>query len=175
MSQPLKYLFSLVFLCLFTACSKKKNTFSLGPFTTQQHIIIGILMRGELKSTIKKLEDKHQEDYNQLLPIFPIGTQKTRLASPSLDKAIKKGAKAINSIQYLLKERSTRWVDDCYLMIAKSYFFKRICKSNRSIPFHRPSIQRNRNSFEAQLWLCRSYIDKGDLSSAENYIQHHPN
>ena len=90
MSQPLKYLFSLVFLCLFTACSTKKNTFFTRAFhNTTTHYNWYFNGEETLKSTIKKLEDKHQEDYNQLLPIFPIGTQKDAASvSPSLDKAM---------------------------------------------------------------------------------------
>ena len=67
------------------------------------------------------------EDYNQLLPIFPIGTEKdAQSITPSLDKAIKKGAKAISRHSIFIKgEEHNRWVDDCYLMIAKSYFFQR--------------------------------------------------
>ena len=171
MSQPLKYLFSLVFLCLFTACSTKKNTFFTRAFhNTTTHYNWYFNGEETLKSTIKKLEDKHQEDYNQLLPIFPIGTQKDAASvSPSLDKAIKKGAKAINRHSIFIKgEEHNRWVDDCYLMIAKSYFFQReYVKAIEAFRFIDRQFKETEIGFEAQLWLCRSYIDKGDLSSAE--------
>ena len=89
--------------------------------------------------------------------------------SPSLDKAIKKGAKAISRHSIFIKgEEHNRWVDDCYLMIAKSYFFQReYVKAIEAFRFISRQFKGTEIDFEAQLWLCRSYIDKGDLSSAE--------
>ena len=171
MRQSLKYLFFLVFLCVFTACSTKKSTFFTRAFhNTTTHYNWYFNGEETLKSSIKKLEEKHQEDYNQLLPIFPIGTEKdAQSITPSLDKAIKKGAKAISRHSIFIKgEEHNRWVDDCYLMIAKSYFFQReYVKAIEAFRFISRQFKGTEIDFEAQLWLCRSYIDKGDLSSAE--------
>ena len=171
MRQSLKYLFFLVFLCVFTACSTKKSTFFTRAFhNTTTHYNWYFNGEETLKSSIKKLEEKHQEDYNQLLPIFPIGTEKdAQSITPSLDKAIKKGAKAISRHSIFIKgEEHNRWVDDCYLMIAKSYFFQReYVKAIEAFRFISRQFKGTEIDFEAQLWLCRTYIDKGDLSSAE--------
>jgi len=171
MGQSLKYFFSLFFICVFTACSTKKSTFFTRAFhNTTTHY--NWYFNGEevLKKSIKKLEEKHQEDYNQLLPIFPIGTEKdAQSIAPALDKAIKKGAKAISRHSIFIKgEEHNKWIDDCYLMIAKSYFFQReYVKAIEAFRFISRQFQGTEIDFEAQLWLCRSYVDKGDLSSAE--------
>lgn len=171
MQQSLKYIFFLFFLCVFTACSTKKSTFFTRAFhNTTTHYNWYFNGEETLKGSIKKLEEKHQEDYNQLLPIFPIGTEKdAQSVTPSLDKAIKKGAKAISKHSIFIKgEEHNRWVDDCYLMIAKSYFFQReYLKAIEAFRFVSRQFKGTEIDFEAQLWLCRSYIDKGDLSSAE--------
>ena len=171
MGQSLKYLFFIVFLCVFTACSTKKSTFFTRAFhNTTTHYNWYFNGEETLKGAIKKLEEKHQEDYNQLLPIFPIGTEKdAQSITPSLDKAIKKGAKAISRHSIFIKgEEHNRWIDDCYLMIAKSYFFQReYVKAIEAFRFISRQFKGTEIDFEAQLWLCRSYIDKGDLSSAE--------
>tara|TARA_B100000900_G_scaffold328679_1_gene288976 strand:+ start:3933 stop:6563 length:2631 start_codon:yes stop_codon:yes gene_type:complete len=171
MGQSLKYLFSIFFICVFAACSTKKNTFFTRAFhNTTTHY--NWYFNGEevLKKSIKKLAEKHQEDYNQLLPIFPIGTEKdAQSITPSLDQAIKKGAKAISRHSIFIKgEEYNKWVDDCYLMIAKSYFFQReYVKAIEAFRFISRQFKGTEIDFEAQLWLCRSYIDLGDLSSAE--------
>ena len=77
MSQSLKYLFLLVLSCVFTACSTKKSTFFTRAFhNTTTHDNWYFNGEEKLKSAIKKLEEKHQEDYNQILSIFPTGTEK---------------------------------------------------------------------------------------------------
>ena len=171
MRKSLKYLFFFIIPCVFNACSTKKNTFFTRAFhNTTTHYNWYFNGEETLKKTIKKLEEKHQEDYNQLLPIFPIGTEKdAQSVTPSLDKAIKKGAKAISRHSIFIKgEEHNRWVDDCYLMIAKSYFFQReYVKAIEAFRFISRQFKGTEIDFEAQLWLCRSYIDKGDLSSAE--------
>ena len=171
MAQLLKHLFIIVLLCFFTACSTKKSTFFTRAFhNTTTHYNWYFNSEQTLKSSIKKLEEKHQEDYNQLLPIFPIGTEKeAQIITPSLDKAIKKGAKAISRHSIFIKgQEHNRWVDDCYLMIAKAYFFQReYVKAIEAFSFISRQFKGTEIAFEAQLWLCRSYIEKGDLSSAE--------
>ena len=171
MQPTLKYLFVLFFLAVFTSCSTNKNTFFTRAFhNTTTHYNWYFNGEETLKSSIKKLEEKHQEDYNQLLPIFPIGTEKdAQNISPSLDKSIKKAAKAISRHSIFIKGKEyNRWVDDCYLMIAKSYFFQReYVKAIEAFRYISRQFQGTEVDFEAQLWLCRSYIDKGDLSSAE--------
>ena len=171
MQQTLKYLFTLFFLAVFTSCSTNKNTFFTRAFhNTTTHYNWYFNGEETLKSSIKKLEEKHKEDYNQLLPIFPIGTEKdAQSVTPSLDKAIKKAAKAISRHSIFIKGKEhNRWVDECYLMIAKSYFFQRdYVKAIEAFRYISRQFKGTDVDFEAQLWLCRSYIDKGDLSSAE--------
>lgn len=171
MRKSLKYLFFLAITCVFSSCSTKKSTFFTRAFhNTTTHYNWYFNGEETLKNAIKKLEEKHQEDYNQLLPVFPIGTEKdAQSITPSLDKAIKKGAKAISRHSIFIKgEEHNRWVDDCYLMIAKSYFFQReYVKAIEAFRFISRQFKGTEIDFEAQLWLCRSHIDKGDLSSAE--------
>ena len=171
MIQLFKYLIFLLFLCVFAGCSTKKNTFFTRAFhNTTTHYNWYFNGEQTLKNAIKNLEEKHKDDYNQLLPIFPIGTAKdAQSVSPSLDRAIKKGAKAINRHSILIKgEEHNRWVDDCYLMIAKSYFFQReYIKAIEAFRLISRQFKGTEIDFESQLWLCRTYINSGDLSSAE--------
>ena len=171
MIHLLKYILFLVFFCALTACSTKKSTFFSRAFhNTTTHYNWYFNGEETLKSSVKKLEEKHQEDYNQLLPIFPVGTEKdAQSITPSLDKAIKKGAKAISRHSIFIKgEEHNRWIDDCYLMIAKSYYYQReYVKAIEAFRFITRQFKGAEIDFEAQLWLCRTYIDKGDLTSAE--------
>ena len=105
MQQTSKYLFTLFFLAVFISCSTNKSTFFTRAFhNTTTHYNWYFNGEETLKSSIKKLEEKHKEDYNQLLPIFPVGTEKdAQSVTPSLDKAIKKAAKAISKHSIYIK------------------------------------------------------------------------
>ena len=53
-------------------------------------------------------------------------------------------------------------------MIAKSYYYQReYVKAIEAFRFITRQFKGAEIDFEAQLWLCRTYIDKGDLTSAE--------
>ena len=86
-----------------------------------------------------------------------------------MDKVVKKAAKAISLHSINLKgEEHNRWIDDCYLMIAKAYFYQReYIKAIEALRHIKRQFEGQYVDFEAQLWLCRTYIAQGDLSSAE--------
>ena len=78
-------------------------------------------MNGYEKSLLATSED----DYTKLLPVFP-GVIKTGAKSnPDMDSIIKKCTVDItlHSDKKTSKAKS-KWIDDCYLLIGKSYFYK---------------------------------------------------
>lgn len=69
--------------------------------------------------TIDKLEEQHQDNYNQLLDIYPYAAVDPQLARADLDNVISKAAKGI------ALHRPSYWVDDCYTLIGQAQFLKR--------------------------------------------------
>ncbi|MDX1479415.1 MAG: tetratricopeptide repeat protein, partial [Saprospiraceae bacterium] len=72
-----------------------------------------------LEESIVQLEAQHQDNYNEILPVYPYreAPNPEQVAS-SLDEAIKKV-----SVVATLHENSD-WVDDCYLLIGKAQYLK---------------------------------------------------
>lgn len=163
---------ALIFLlCFTTSCStRKSNFFSRSFHNTTTHYNWYFNAKETLENAIQKLENNHKEDYNQLIPIYPIGSEKdAQSVTPSLNKVVKKAAKAISLHSINLKgEEHNRWIDDCYLLIAKAYFYQReYIKASEALRHIKRQFEGQYVDFEAQLWLCRTYIAQGDLYSAE--------
>lgn len=66
-----------------------------------------------------KLTEQHQDNYNQILDIYPyLAVDNPAAVTPDLDKAIEKVAVVATY------HRPSHWVDDCYLMMGKAQYLK---------------------------------------------------
>ncbi len=66
-----------------------------------------------------KLNAQHQDNYNQVLDIYPyLAVDNPAAVAPDLDKAIEKVAVVATY------HRPSHWVDDCYLMMGKAQYLK---------------------------------------------------
>ncbi len=73
-----------------------------------------------LNLTLDKLESNYKDDYSKILAVFPYeAIEDVNSEKPSLDKAIEKLATDINLHRY------SRWVDDCYYLLAKAQYLKK--------------------------------------------------
>ncbi len=71
------------------------------------------------KASVRQLEETHQDNYNQILDIYPYGTEEDRKSvEENMDIAIEKVVKVA-----ALHEPS-KWVDDCYVMMGKAQYLK---------------------------------------------------
>ena len=119
---------------------------------------------------VKKLEEKHKDDFNELLTIFPLGSEKeVQTIYPQMDKALKKCAQAISKHSMFIKGKEhNTWIDDCYLLIGKSYFYKReYIKAIEAFRLVSRQFEGNITSYESQLWLLRAFIETNDNSSVD--------
>lgn len=67
---------------------------------------------------IQSLEKKHADNYDEVLPVYPYKGGDGAAISSNLDETIQKTSIAIQ------KKPNSKWVDDCYLLIGKSYYLK---------------------------------------------------
>lgn len=66
------------------------------------------------------LEQQHQDNYNQMLPMYEyIATDNQQAVASDLDEAIKKVSVVVNL------HRESNWTDDCYLLVGKAQFLKK--------------------------------------------------
>lgn len=73
----------------------------------------------KMQEVIKALEEQHQENYNQILPMYRfLAAENPQSSSGDLDIVIKKSGVAVSL------HRMSHWTDDSYLLIGQSEFLK---------------------------------------------------
>ena len=99
----------LLVVTLLCACSTEKNAFPnkfYHGLTTRYNVYYNA--NEKLKSAEASLYKKHIDDYDQLLEIYPYGSDAAaKEVTPDLDVAIKKASKAIakHSMRFKIKRK----------------------------------------------------------------------
>ncbi len=72
-----------------------------------------------LEESILKLNDQHQDNYREVLPIYEyVAVDNADLVAADLDRAIEKVSVVVNL------HRESHWTDDCYLLVGKAQYLK---------------------------------------------------
>ena len=89
-----------------------------------------------------------------------------------MDKAIKKGSIVIQRHSMKIKGKEyCKWIDDNYFMVGKSYFYKgEFDEAIKTFSFINNEYKKNEIIYKSSLWLIRSYVEKGDFSSAKSEL-----
>ena len=155
----------------FTGCSTKKKSWVSRNFHNTTAKYNGYFNGNEsIKKGIKKLEEGFIDDYTAILPFFKTGDlKKSKKTHSFMDKAIKKGSIVIQRHSIKIKGREyCKWIDDNYLMVGKSYFYKgEFDDAIKTFSFIKNEYKKNEIQFDASLWLIRSLVEKQDFMTAE--------
>ncbi len=119
--------------------------------------------REKLKEVERKLLESQQDDYTNIITLFPTGDAAAAGALVSdLDLIRDKCSKVIR------KHGVSKWVDDCYLLIGKSYYYKKdyfaAIETFQGVNTRYSSTLPGQ---EALVWIARSYIEMDKLKEAE--------
>ena len=179
----------MVMLC---SCSVKKNNFfsrNYHQMTTRYNVYFN--GNQAFKSGLKNMENRHKEDYTNLLPVFVSNNEQTRNAcSADMDYAIEKAAKAIDKHSITVKPRRrknkdsknyqtfrkkkefNKQMDKCYLLLGKAYFYKKkYAMANNTFRFiQRQYAEDDKIMTEVSLWLFRSLTEMGRYEEAEKQM-----
>ena len=168
----------LILACLIliiSSCSTKKNTWVNRQYHNTTAKYNGYFNGNEsIKAGVKKLHKNHIDDYTTIIPVFPTGDLKKQNQIKSfMDKAIKKGSVVIQRHSMKIKGKEyCRWIDDNYLMVGKGYFYKGdFDEAIKTFSFVKNEYNKSEIRFEAALWLVRSFVEKGDFTSAESELK----
>ncbi|MCX6268151.1 MAG: tetratricopeptide repeat protein [Bacteroidetes bacterium] len=156
---------------MFNACSTKKNTFVRRSYhNVTAHYNVYWNGMDNLRQGLKEHQAGLKDNYALILPVFYYGDKASAAKiSQYADIAIKKASKAINkhSMTFSRKEY-VRWIDDCYLLIGKCYFYKQdYSMARRTFEFVIKTYNYNEIKYEAMLWQAKSNIQLGDFNRAE--------
>ena len=170
-TQHILKVFLAVLLLFSAGCSTKKKSWVNRQFHNTTAKYNGYFNGNEsIKKGIKKLEESFVDDYTIILPVFKTGDlKKSKNTHSYMDKAIKKGSIVIQKHSMKIKGKEyCNWIDDNYLMVGKSYFYKgEFEDAIKTFSFIKNEYKNNEIQFDASLWLIRALVEKKDFMTAD--------
>lgn len=97
------------------------------PFTVTRRVVQNTVTRYnyyyhaklKLEKVLAGINRQRQDNYNVFLPFYPFTVEKLNLDVNELDSVVHKASVAVQ-----LHDPRGRWIDDCYLLVGKAYYFK---------------------------------------------------
>lgn len=174
-TNPLRLTFiALSIVALFSGCSTKKNTFTRRVYhNLTAHYNVYWNGMDNIRTGVKDLKTSLKDNYALVLPVYNYGDQSTATRmNQYADIAIKKASKAINKHSMVFNRREyNRWIDDSYMLIGKSYFYKQeYPMARRTFEFVIKTYNYDDIKYEAMLWVARSNTQAGDYNKAESML-----
>ncbi len=187
------YLFTFLVFCCFTyQCTTKKNT----AITRGYHNLTArynVFFNGNesFKQGVEKIDAGFKDNYSEILPIFKYDReQDVSAVAGDMDVAIKKAAKLITQHSITVKPKRNDdkdltskaekfynkpeycdWVDDAYLLMGKSHFYKHDYEIGmKSMLLIVNRFKHEEIKYDAYLWLARTNIQLGKFRDAEDYL-----
>jgi tetratricopeptide (TPR) repeat protein len=167
---------AVVFLLqvVLIACSTKKNTFIARQYhTLTAHYNVFFNGNEALKEGVATLENNHQDNFLQILPVFKEGTEKDRQAIvANMTRAEEKGYKTIvkHSMEFGGIEYN-KWIDDSYLLIGKANYYKGdYLKAKNIFELVTFKYKKNTERFEAHLWLAKIALNEKKETEAFKHL-----
>ena len=116
------------------------------------------------------LNEKVEDDYNDVLRVYNYGTKKEALGLyPKMDRTIKKASIGIqrHSMPFGGEEK-VKWVKNSYLMMGMAHFYKHDYTSARRVfDYVAKEYQSSPIHYEAILWLAKTSIQTEHYEKAE--------
>lgn len=117
-----------VIMLLLAACSTEKAKWTnIQYHNLTTHYNVWWNGNESLKTGRQKLYASVVDDYTQLLPVEPLGTdENAQSIYPEMDRAIEKGVKGIKKHSIYIKgQEYVPYIKECYLLTAYATFYKR--------------------------------------------------
>jgi tetratricopeptide (TPR) repeat protein len=163
-----------ILLLIFAGCSTKKNTWINRNYHNLNAKFNGYFNGNEaLKEAVTAMEDNYKDDYNKVLPIYTYGDQKdAKTATPAMEKVFKKASFVIQRHSMLIKgQEYCSWIDDTYLMIGQSHFYKHEYFAGVEVfEYVISEFKKQEGKYEALLWLIKTYNEIGAFTKSQGYI-----
>ena len=173
-THHIKRLILLSILLVISSCSTKKKSWVNRQYHNTTAKFNGYFNGNEsVRLGVKKLHAKHIDDFTDILSVYPTGDlKKSKKTHSYMDKAIKKGSIVIQRHSMKIKGKEyCKWIDDNYFMVGKSYFYKgEFDEAIKTFSFINNEYKKNEIIYKSSLWLIRSYVEKGDFSSAKSEL-----
>ena len=163
--------FFLAVIVFFSSCSTRKNTFTRRVYhNLTAHYNVYWNGMDNMRQGIKEFESTAKDNYALVLPVYYTG-DKTGISKISqyADIGIKKATKTIQKHSMFFNNKEyNRWIDDAYMLIGKSYYYKQdYPMARRTFEFVIKTYNNNPVKYEAMLWQALANMQLGDFNRAE--------
>ncbi|MBR76727.1 MAG: hypothetical protein CMD36_02250 [Flavobacteriales bacterium] len=159
---------------MINSCSTKKKSWVNRQYHNTTAKYNGYFNGNEsLKTGLRKIHSKHQDDYTSILPVYKEVNLKNANTQSYMDKAIKKGSVVIQRHSMKIRGREyCKWIDDSYLLVGKAYFYKGdFQEAKNTFTFIIEEYKKNEIRFYATLWLIRSHLELGNYTQSEMLLE----
>jgi len=164
-------LISLSGLFFSSGCSTKKNTFTRRVYhNLTSHFNVYWNGMDNLRQGVKEFMPTVKDNFSVVLPVYNYGDKagSTKI-NQYADIGIAKASKAIqkHSMEFNKKEY-VRWIDDSYMLIGESYYYKQdYGMARRTFEFVIKTYNTNLIKYEAMWWFAMSNVQLKDFKRAE--------
>jgi tetratricopeptide (TPR) repeat protein len=171
-----------------SACSNRKNTFA----TRSYHNLTAhynVLFNGNesFKKGMIYIDENFKDDYSLILPVFTYDNKEIATAiSSDMDAAITKSTKciklhsikakpkmpeggriSIDDKEYYNKNEYNKWIDNAYMLIGKSHFYKQdYTNAGATFSFVQHEFNKEPAMYESLIWAARLDCVNGEYKDA---------
>ncbi|MDR2083528.1 MAG: tetratricopeptide repeat protein [Bacteroidales bacterium] len=165
----------IMLVVVFSSCSTKKNTFTRRSYHNLTTHYNGYWNANDnLKTTVKQMRDNGVDNFMSVIPVVYYGNkQEAQSMKPNLDNSIEKSFLMIRRHSMVFNsEEKIKWIDDCYMVIGKSYFFQKdFSNARRTFQYIIKTYPNKTTQHEAQLWLAKTYIQNREFEKAQVILE----
>ncbi len=186
------FLFSVLIIgTLLNSCSVEKNTSASRNFhNLTSHYNIYFNGNESYKKGLERAETSIIDNYTKILPLFLYEDESIQQSiAPQMQRAIDKSSKVstFHSIsskpkvkageqnekqkEFYNKKEYNKWMDDCFVLIGKSYMYKGdFFLASEAFKHVIKTFPDEESTYLALTWLARAYIMIGELKQSEEIL-----
>jgi len=134
------------------------------------------------KEALLTLEENQSDDYDSLLTIFFYPSEdNVESIRQNMERIIEKTELVINRHEMKVSKRDkkkmkkpemNKWIDDSWLLMGQAYFYERnFWKAEEVFLYVKRKYDNPEMEALSNLWLARTYIEKGQLRDAEESLE----
>lgn len=153
------------------ACKRTKDSFTSRTYHEMTSRFNPLFNGTEAyKAGVMKVEQAHQEDFNQMLPVYKWpDEQAAGTIGPDMDRAMEKSVKVItNHSMVISNEQKNDYIDDSYFLIGQARFYKReFFSALETFNYILQQYDKEEIAYDARLWGARCKIQIGNPAGAK--------
>ena len=172
--HPLRTVITGLSVLLLAGCCTEKDAFLNRTFHRLTARDNGWFNANEkLKETVAAMEKAYVDDFDEVLPIFIVGSEEQAKAMvPDLEICIDKCSTVIerHSMDIGKGEKNT-WIDDAYFVIGRSHYYKRAYfDAERTFDYAARRFKGMNRQIESKLWYARTAIQNEQYAKAQSAL-----